>query len=382
MTAHDGQDDTLEAGKPRRSRRSRILRWCAALGVLVFLAWLASWLGQRSLATPARKRAMQSWLDENLNADVSLLGGMTVRLNLVRDSRLVFHETEVEHPNPVFSGKFARIDRMGAWASPFAMAGIIPGELDIRINGLNLNIEQGENGEWSHAGLMRPLASGGTPFPFLIPRIAGWKATVGNGGLALRRRGYELGIGLAGEVEGRTGGDRIAVRAPHLAYAFGPVGAKAGARRTGSADAVNLLLRRGADIGAMPVPIPGRCEARVANLPVAALPFFLQGIPMDEAPGVFNGLMRYDEHPGAAGALFMEGELNDAPLGVFGLPRNAPFRLTWPLSPATDGLEANVHMGPSGYGAFDMTVRLDDQGAPRVLSMRGDVAALDDIPAF
>lgn len=368
--------------KPFRTRRGRILRWCAVLGVLVFLAWLASWLGQRSLATPAKKRAMQSWLDENLNADVSLLGGMTVRLNLVRNSRLVFHNTEVEHPNPVFPGKFARIGRMGAWASPFAMAGIVPGVLDIRVNDVKLDIEQGENGEWSLDGLMRPLASGETPFPFLVPKVSRWKATVENGALALRRRGYELTLDIEGEIEGRPGGERIAARAPRLEYAFGSVDAEPADRRAGSAGPVSLTLRQGAAIGDMPAPVPGRCEALVENLPVSALPFFLQGIPMDGAPGVFNGLLRYDEHPGAAGALFMEGELKDVPLGVFGLPRNAPLRLTWPLAPTADGLEANVHMGPSGYGAFGMTVSLDEQGAPRLLSMRGDVAALDDIPAF
>lgn len=395
MTDRDGKHDTRmttvtpasAAGttdaKPRRSRRGRILLCAAALGAVVFFAWLAAWLVQRSLATPAKLRAMQSWLDENLNADVSLLGDMTVRLNLVRDSRLVVSDTEIEHPNPTFSGKFATINRISTRASPLAMAWILPRELDIRIDNLNLLLEQAENGEWSHDGLMRPLASGETPFPFLLPKISRWKANVDSGSFTVRRRGYELKLGLAGDVEGRPGGGRIAVRAPRLEYAFGRVGVDGGGGsvRTGAIDALNLTLSQ-SRAGDMPVPVPGRAEARVSNLPVSTLPFFVQAIPTDEVPGVFNGLVRYAEHPGAAGALFMEGELNDVPLGVFGLPRNAPVRLTWPIAPGTDGLPATVHMGPSGYGAFTMTADLARDGLPRRLSLKSDIAALDDIPAF
>lgn len=378
MTTGDEEEKPM---KPVRFRR--LLRWGAVAFALVCAAWLVTWLAQRSLSTPAKKRAMQAWLDENLNADVLFSDdsdAMSVRVNVLRDSRLVLRQTEIEHPNPVFSGKFARIQRMGAWVPPLALLGVIPGELELQFRELVLNMEQGENGEWSHQGLMRPLASGHAPFPFPVPKISRWRAYVEDSRLVLRRRGYEFTLDVEGEVNGRPGRDTISAHADSAEYLFGRVDSDAKVR--GTAGPVNLVMQLGDGRGDLPLPIPGRCEVGVKGLPVFALPFFVQGIPMDEGPGVFDGVIRYDSHPGAVGALFMEGELKDIPLAVFGLPRSAPFRLSWPIGPEQDGLEARVHMGPAGYGAFEMVIRLDASGQPRLLAMRGDVAALDDVPAF
>ncbi len=368
------------ADTPKKpTRRSRLTRAGVLVLVLAGLGWLAGWLVQRSLGTPAQELAVRAWLDEHLNADVSLLDEMVVRLNFVRDSRLVLYNTEIEHPNPVFPEKFARIGRVGAWAPPLAVAGLLPGRLDIRFRDLKLAFEQGENGEWSHDGIMRPLAAGDTPFPFPLPEVSEWLVTLEESSLNLRRRGYELSLNLEGEIRGRPESEYVAARFGKNDFAFGRADAETAL--AGAAGPATLAVNL-ADAGELPVPVAGRCELTVESLPVSTLPFFLQGIPMDEAPGVFNGVIRYDEHPHAAGALAMEGTLTDVPLGVFGLPRNAPFRLTWPIAPDGDGREAVMHIGPPGYGAFELAVKLDGKGGPRLLSMRGDVAALDAVPQF
>ncbi len=374
----------------------RALRCAVVLLCLAGLAWLATWLGQRSLRTPARKRAVQAWLDDTFNADVAILGDMTVRLNLVRDSRLVLDDVEIEHPNPVFPGKFARIGSLGVWAPPWSAAGLFPGSLNFRARDVRVEIEQAASGEWSHDGLMRPLASGDSELPFPMPKMRHWDLSLERVHLDLRRRGYELGLDMNARVTGRQGRDSIRFHADSVPFTFGlaesadtsesPDSSDASSvenRRRGVAASVNLGLRLGEDPGSLPAPIPGDSRAAVTNLPIAMLPFIATGIPMEDSAGVFNGLIRYDRHEQAAGSVFIEGELNDAPLAVFGLPRSAPLRLNWPLSPAPGAkLGADIHMGPSGFGAFAMTIPLADDGRPEALSMRGDLAQLDDVPGF
>ena len=370
--------DNEVTGKPKR--RGRYLFWVFILLAVTGVAFLASWLMERSLRTPAKIAAVRSWLDERLNADVSSPGEMVVRVNLLRDSRVVLHDTEIEHPNPIFPGKFAFIDRMGAWVPPWSAVGIIPGHLELLFTSAHFFIAQNESGDWSHQGLMRPLATGNVPFPFPRPAVSGWTATVRDSSLTLQRRNYEMRLSLEGEIHGRPGNDRVAIHSDALDFTFGKMDSDVGT--SGSAGPVNLVVSSGGAAGELPIPVAGQCEIAVKSLPVSALPFFVTGIPMEEVPGVFHGLIRLDADEDAEGSLFMEGELADVPLGVFGLPRNAPFRLSWPLRPKKDNLEARIHMGPSGFGAFDINVQLDNEGMPRLLAMRGDAGALDDIPAF
>ena len=372
---------TMFSTKVRRLFSARNLRWGAVVLSLAGLIYLATWLTQRSLSTPAKKQAMRSWLDNALNADVSLLGDMVVRFNVVRDSRVVLHNVEIEHPNPMFPGKLATVRRMGAWVPPWSVTGLVSGDMDLLFQDMRLEFEQNAAGEWSHDGVMQPLASGNAPFPFPYPKIKRWKAEVKSCDLAIRRRGYELNIAVLAEIFGRRGADTIGVHADSLSFTFGDT--ETGSSSSGRAGPLDLRLKLGEERGSLPQPIPGSCRVTVASLPVSTLPFFVGGIPMHDSPGTFHGLIRYDKHEEAEGELFFEGELNDAPLGVFGLPRRAPLRLTWPVHPKAGGnLQAQLRMGPAGFGAFEITIPLDDVGRPKLLAMRGGVAVLDDIPAF
>ncbi len=364
--------------KTKRRLIRRILRWGAVVLVLTCLAWLAAWLIQRSLHSPANKRAMQSWLDDNLNADVSLIGDMTVRLNLVRDSRLVFGNVEVEHPNPIFPGKLASIGRMGAWCPPWSALRLWSGTMDLLFQRVRIAVEENDAGEWSLDGLMRPLASADAPFPFPVPKISDWTARIEDAEVAVRRHGYELGLKLDAELHGRKGGDSLTLGTDGVAFTFGRL--ESDARLAGRAGRSSLVLGLKNGSGPPPALDPGRGDTRVEGLPAAILPFFLAGIPLEDAGGFFNGVVAYRQHPGADGALVLEGELRDAPLSIFGLPRNAPLRLVWPMRPERADLKASLHLGPPGFGGFEMNVPLDASGKPRLLSMRGEVAALDDIP--
>lgn len=365
-----------------RSKAGRVLRW-AALFVLAFalLGWLATWLMERSLGTPARKRAMQSWLDENLNADVSLSGDMAVRIGLFHRSRLVFQNIEIEHPNPVgFSGKLARIGRMSARVSPWAVARIYPGSLELSVQDAQLSFEQNDFGEWSHDGFMRPLAKGNSAFPFVVPKISEWQATLRKCGLSVRRRGYELKLDVEGMLTNHARRGYLRFHDDSIPFTFGEIDSQK--VHAGIAEPVNLHLTPQPGTGDFPVPVAGSCSATVKGLPVSILPFIIGGIPMDESPGVFNGLIRYDAHPGAAGAIFLEGELVDAPLSVFGLSRNTPLRVVWPVKPEKDNQQARIHMGPRSFGSFELNIAMNQEGRPRLLAMRGDYAQLDAIPVF
>lgn len=360
---------------------ARNLRWGAVALSLAGMLYLATWLAQRSFSTPVKKQAMRSWLDNALNADVSLLGDMLVRFNIVRDSRVVLHNVEIEHPNPLFPGKLAAIRRMGAWVPPWSVTGLVSGDMDLLFQDMRLEFEQNSSGEWSHDGIMQPLASGDAPFPFPFPKINRWNAEIRNCNLTIRRRGYELNVSVLADIFGRRGRDNIGVHADSLPFTFGS--AEGGEPFSGRAGPLDLRVKLGEERGSLPIPIPGDCRVTVASLPVSSLPFFVGGIPMEDSPGTFHGLIRYDKHDQAEGALHIEGELNDVPLAVFGLPRRAPLRLSWPVGPKPGGnLQARLHMGPSGFGAFEIAIPLDDDGRPKLLSMRGDVAVLDAVPAF
>lgn len=370
-----------DTGKKRRMPfTARTLKWCAAALLLLALAGLAIWLMQRALRTPARKRAMQSFLDENLNADVALLGNMSVRLNVLRRSRLVFENTEIDHPNPIFSGKFARIGRMDARVFPWAMAGLAPGHADLFLTDAHFLVAENDSGEWSHMGLMKPLAVNDTPFPFPLPKISDWRTEIRDGSVTVVRRGLDLKLGLNGHFDGRPDRDRIDFHADEMPFTFGP--SDAAQPKRGSAGPVDLRLLLGRERGDLPLPVAGRCRVDVRGLPAATLPFFVDGLPLDDSPGAFDGVIRYDEHPDAAGTLALEGELVDVPLAIFGLPRQNPLRVVWPVGPKKDNLQAQIHLGPAGFGAFTMDIGLDGAGSPRNLVMRGDVGALDDLPAL
>lgn len=358
----------------------RFLRW-AVVAVLAALGlWAATWLMERSLRSPGKKRAMQAWLDTTLNADVSKIDDMVVRLNLVRKSRLVFSNVEIEHPNPLFSGKLAVVRRMAAWSPPWAVAGVWPGELDLLFERPVLTFEEGEGGEWSCDGLLRPLTPPDKPFPFPVPRISAIDAEIDEAGVTIRRRGNELELGVHGELFGRAGSGAATLRAEQRPFTFRPAGAEAAVEGTFGPAVVRLRTAPDSPIGLRPV--PGACEAKVAGLPLSILPLLVKGIPLDGVQGTFSGTLEYRERPDAKGVVYLEGTLTDAPLSVFGLPRQAPVQVEWPASPAHDGVEGRVRMGPSGFGAFEIHVPLDTEGRPRLLSMRGDVAALDGVPAL
>ncbi|MCC8108936.1 MAG: hypothetical protein LIQ30_07820 [Planctomycetes bacterium] len=375
------RDTGKQERPPGRKLSGRLLRYGAVILAAAVLLYLAAWLVERSLRTPAKKRAMQAWLDETMNADVSLLGEMVVRLNVVRKSRLFLHQTEIEHPNPVFPGKFARIDRIGAWVPPWSLAGLMSGQAYLLFTGVHLAFEQGQFGEWSHDGLMRPLAAGNNPFPFPMPKISGWNADIESSSLSIKRRGYELVFDINGQSFRRPGRDRIGFRSDRLGFTIGRVDVPE-SRLRGVLEAVNLFARWDKEKSALPLLLPGHAEARVSNLPLSILPFLVDGIPVDRQSGAFSGVVRYNAHNAADGALFLEGQLSDVPLAVFGLPPHVPLRLNWPIHPNRDNVPATLHMGPSGYGAFEISATLDQGGSPKAIALRGDVAALDSIPAL
>lgn len=367
---------------PSSSRWSRrALRWGLVVVAVIGLAWLGTWLLQRSLRTGSKKRAMQSWLDENLNADVSLLGDMTVRVNLLRDSRLVFHDVQIEHPNPLFPGRFATIERMGAWCSPWSVAKLWPGELDLRFSGANIHFEENEAGEWSTDGFMSPLSVPGMPFPFPLPRVSKWNADIQSGRISLRRRGFEVWQELEAEAFGRMNGDDVVVRLKRAPFGIRRLAPEATGGRSGSLGPATLVFAAGKD-DSLPLPVPGRCQARLDGIPASIIPFCIGGIPLEDAPGTFSGVVNYLPHSSAAGVVHFEGEVNDFPLAIFGLPRRTPLRLSWPVFPTGEDAEASIHMGPSGFGAFEMRIPFDSFGNPRLLAMRGNVAALDDLPSL
>lgn len=369
---------TENSGKKPRALPKRLIRLAVVLVLLAGVAQLAIWLVQRSLRSPNKKRAVQSWLDEKLNADVSGLGDMSVRLNLIRPSNLVLRDVQVEHPNPLFDGRFAAVRRIEADVSILSLSRLWAGNLDLLLQGMSLSIEENDAGEWSTQGLMQPLSSPATAFPLPIPRAARCMVTIDQSDLTLRRRGYLFELDLNGEVSGSKGRNRFRASLRKMPFKFGRVDDES--RYEGSFGPAAMSFLYPEAPGEFPLPIPGRCELSVEKLPVATLPFFAPGIPLDGTPGVFNGTITYQEHPAALGSIGLEGTLADVPLAVFGLPRDAPIRLAWPVMPVRDDVSAHIHIGPSGFGAFTVDIPLDQSGKPNMLTMKGDVAALDDLP--
>ncbi len=371
--------------KPRRKRKLRIplrtlLRWGGAVLLLVAIAWLALWLTQRSFMSQNKKRAMQTWLDEKLNADVSLLSNIAVRVNLVRRSRLTIPDIEIEHPNPLFSTKFAQIGNLTGYAQPLSVLHLWPGTLEVDIDRMRLVFEQNESGDWSSEGLMNPLSVGEALFPFPAPSIANWVADITNSSVMIRRIQHEVRAALEGQVSGRVNARRVTLRVDRLPFSYGVVGDNT--RPEGILGPATVVAQLGEELGDKPRFLPGYCHGRLENAPARMLPFLFPGIPLENVEGVFNGLVQLNENPQASGTLSLEGELRDVPLAVFGLPRQAPVRVDWPIKPSRDGQAATIRMGPSGFGAFTITMPLDTGGMPTAMIMRGDVASLDDMPGL
>ncbi|MDR1534641.1 MAG: hypothetical protein LBU64_06020 [Planctomycetota bacterium] len=362
-------------GKTALFRSGWPLYWGAAILFLAGAAWLAAWLTQRSLRSPARKRAVKSWLDDRLNADVSLLGAMSARINLLRPSRLVLENVEIDHPNAVFPGKFLVAGRIEALIAPWSLVGLWPDRLGVGIRDFILSVEGDETGEWSLDGLARPVGpgEGHADFPFPEPSFSSWRMELSGGLLYLRRHGRELEIPLDGELGGSAGNRGISLRLAGAGLTLRD-GTESGRERRGRMESVSVLFSR-----ALPLPLPERCDIEVSDLPLSLLHFLAAGFPLEDIPGNFTGSLRIRPFPGALALLSMEGELREAQLAAFGLPRQVPLRLSWPLGPKRDDLKAEIRLGPPGFGSFEITLPLDRTGNFKLLGLRGDVAVLDSM---
>lgn len=366
--------------KSLRARLRPLLRWALiALGV-VFVTWLAIWLTERSLKSSARRRNFQSWLEDSLNADVDFSGSVAVRLNLVRSSRLGVNRLEIDHPNIISSGKFITAERVNAWAPPWSVFKVWPGVLDVEAEQVNILIEENEAGEWSTAGLMNPLVSPEADFPYTVPRLSGWEAHLEDSFLILRRRGLELRMGLRGTIASRVGSDQFSLRLRQAPVHFGAVGAEE--RTTGSFRQLALAARFVKPPGMSPSIIPEHGSVQVDNVPLAILPFLFPGIPTTATSGSYQGRIGLREAAPGSYLAELDGQINDVNLSVFGLPNNAPLRARWPLGASATSTEATLHIGPSGFGAFQIAIPFDLLGNPKLLNLKGDVAALDDLPSL
>lgn len=372
----------METQPPRSKFRQFLARPPMRLALLALFALLlasaAVWLMERSLRSPRNRRAVQSWLDERLNADVSNMGDMRIRLNLIHKSRLVVGNVEVEHPNPLFAGKLAVITRMSAAAAPWSVARVWPGTLELHLRDADFLLEENEAGEWSTDGLLSPSSAPDQRFPFPVPKVSTIEALFEDVAFEVRRHGYGLKVNVDGHAFGRADSPAVTLQANMAPFSFRDLATGAAVAGTAGPAAVRFLFDR--EKGGLPRPVPGSCEVKVSGLPVASLPFFIAGIPLENASGSFNGLISYQEHDAGAGAVYLNGALTDAPLGVFGLPPQAALRVTWPIAPLHADAQAQLHIGPSGFSAFEVTIPLDGKGNPELLSMRGNVAALDSVP--
>lgn len=375
-----------EASPAKKGAAKRVPRWALRWGLAVLLlagfAWLAVWLTERTYKSANKRRNLQSWLEDSLNTDVSILDGMVVRLNLVRPSRLELRKVEVDHPNAIFPGKFVTLDRVGVWPPPWSVFHLWDSRLDIAAEGMVVNIEENESGEWNTAGLMNPLAAADSAFPFPIPKFTRWRATLSGTELVFSRPDGELRFDMDAEITGAVGGDEVTLRARNVAFNYVLDEGEAG--RSGGIDAFTLTARLGRRAGGSPSIVPVHCEARIRDLPISMLPFLFGRIPLERTPGLFTGQLALKETAAGSGShqLTIAGEIRDAPLSLFGLPGTAAVRVDWPFGRAAADGEARMHFGPSGFGGFDMSIPLDSQGKPRLLAMRGDVAALDDLPSL
>jgi hypothetical protein len=366
---------------PGKHRLPLPLKWVAALLAVAGLALLGTWIGQRTLRSPGRKRAAQIWLDRNLNTDVAILGDMSVRLNLLRSSRLAFTDIEIEHPNAIFSGKLLNAALFEARVTPWALAGLWPDRLNLSLRRFAIEVEQDETGEWSTDGLAVPFAidTETAVFPFPAPAISSWLLKLSEGALVVRRHDLEMRAEISGEASGAPETGRFVLKLDKARIEFGQPDAPE-ERPTGLIGPLSAVFSRSAGGGAEYFPpVLERCDFPVEDLPLSILPFLFAGLPMKNAAGLFNGGFMIDRKDGNAAGLAIEGELRNTPLTAFGLPHRAPLRMEWTSAADRDGAGVNIHLGPQGFGAFDISMPLNNSGRPTGLSLRGDVAVLDTL---
>ncbi|MDR0361919.1 MAG: hypothetical protein LBJ46_04430 [Planctomycetota bacterium] len=369
-------DDSENKPAPAPSRCRRVIKWAAFVLFLAGCAWMALWFTERSLNSHRRQRRLQSWLDERLNADVSLLRQVRVHLNPLRSSRLTASDIEIEHPNVIFPGKFVILRQASVWTEPLALLGVSADRLRVRLDGLKMAVEENDSREWSAAGLLDPIMQPDKKFPYPVPSISGWELRLANSVLFLRRRGFELALNLDLAMAS-AGSNRVILQPTRIPFTLrrdNPDGEYHG-EITSSTASFKILAASGADLELA----PEHCEFKVSGLPLAILPFFMRALPIDELPGEFHGMIRFEDSPEGGMAAVCEGEIRDASLSIVGLPRSAPIRIVWPLGDLVDRT-ASVRMGPAGYGGFDLRIPFDSQGAPKMLEMHGDVGALSDVP--
>lgn len=360
------------------TKYKRFVRWLIPLVIIVGGVFLAAWLAQRALNSNVRQRAFQDWLDENLNADVSLLSYTRLRLNLLRNSRFYVRNLEVEHPTPLFPGKFFTLGEMIARVPFYSFYRLKPGVVALELSSPKVQIEQGEGGEWSFDGLMRPLSARTSEFPYPMPLFSGFKAKIRDGELAVRRRGFELKFSVNAEVETSKDSRRLVIRAPNIPFVFTHM--ESGQELTGSFSipAATVLFELDGDTLRLR---PDNSEVRVNNLPAAALPFFFGRMPLEAIPGFFTGLARFYEDSDKGNWVKLEGKVADAPLAAFGLPRSAPLKMDLPYGESDKERTAVIRLGPSGFGGFDIHLPIGSDGRTDRLDMQCDVVSLEDLSA-
>ncbi|MDR1613494.1 MAG: hypothetical protein LBT97_12040 [Planctomycetota bacterium] len=359
-------------------RRRRIVKWVALFVLAAGCIWLATWFFERSLNSHRRHRRLQSWMDDHLNADVSNLESIRVRLNPLRSSRLTISGLEIEHPNIIFPGKFAVARQINVWIGPLALLGLYAEQFRLRADGLKVVVEQNENGEWSAAGLFNPLTPPDRTFPFPEPKMSGWRLRLEDSLFSLRRRGYDLSLELNLDLDG-AGGNRVVLQPAEIPFTLRREGLSG--EYKGGISSAGASFKVSGGLGPEFRLIPEHCEFKVENLPLSILPFFVQAMPAEDLPGKFHGMIRVTDEPGTGMTVVCEGEIGEASLAIFGLPRSAPIRIEWPLGDLRDRT-ASVHLGPPGFGGFDFRLPFDSQGVPKLLLMHGDVASLSDVPAI
>jgi len=359
------------------SRFRRYWKWVIPVGLLVGFLFLAAWLVQRALNSSTRQRQFQAWLDENLNADVSLLSSIRIRYNLLRDSRFYVNGLEVENPVPTFPGKFIVLREAVARAPFYSLYHLFSDQLELRLWEMKVAIEQNESGEWNIDGLMNPLSKRMTEFPFPTPLLSGFNAKIRESEISIRRRGFEMKLNLDLSLESGKDLKHVILDAPSIPFAFSNLTSKESF--TGNINATTASARIEVAKGGKVSIKPENCEFRIDNLPCASLPFFLNGLPVEHFPGTFSGLVRITSEADGGLMARLEGEIRDAPLAMFGLPRTAPIRLQLPLGENRSDVAASIRLGPAGFGGFDLRLPLNEKGTPKSLELHSDVVSLEDL---
>ncbi len=360
------------------TKYKRFIRWIIPLVALVGGVFLAAWLAQRAMNSNVRQRAFQDWLDENLNADVSQLEYTRLRLNLLRNSRFYVRGLEVEHPTPLFPGKMFTLGEMIARVPFHSFYRIAPGVARVDLVKPKIQLEQGESGEWSFDGFMNPLSPKTTDFPYPMPLFSGFKAWIHEGELSVRRRGFELKFSIDAEVETSNDAKRLVIRAPEIPFTFTHLESEQQMTGSLAIPAATVLCELDGEMLSLR---PDNSEVRVNNLPAAALPFFFGRMPLETIPGFFSGLARFYEDADKENWVRLEGEVSDAPLAAFGLPRSAPLKMELPFGESSRERTASIRLGPSGFGGFDIQMPVGSDGRTDRLDMQCDVVSLEDLSA-